>query len=256
MKITSGRLTSAMHTDAFMLAGLRREPRAGEPAWGAALGDAMKRCRQGCPVSPTRFGCGRRWFWAPAWPADGRMPAGALRRHRAVLARGRMAGCSTPVRRRRPLYGPTARCLSGSAPRSRQVVAAPKVSGPTYYDYKADPLVQRRLRSAARSARKGHVRAVARRPVAHRSGRRPGRFRPVRRKGRRQGAVRLLFGQSAIHLGDRQQRQCQGRSGDPPARSGRQLWAVAGRLCRRSFRPLPSTAAMPARAWRSWCASR
>ena len=105
-------------------------------------------------------------------------------------------------------------------------------------------------------ARKGHLRAGSRRPVDQRSGGRAGRLRPVCREGHRSGDLRLLFGQSAIHLGDRRKpstRRPKRRSAcsAPPTATG----------CRRPTMPSPSRrrppmAAMRRRAWPSWCASR
>ena len=142
------------------------------------------------------------------------------------------------------------------APRPRKAVAAPKVTGPSYYNYKADPLVRVDFAALRAAAGKDHVRTVARRAVDQRCRGRPGRLRPVCREGCRKGDLRLLCGQSAIHLGNGPERQREGAGGDSPARLGRQLRADRRPTILSPFRPRPPMAAMARPAWPNWCASR
>ena len=190
--------------------------------------------RQGCPISSTRADCGVA--------DDGHGDPARAEREGGLFDALFGGGI-----RYKPRNVDPRKVLPRMRRVPRKAVAAPKVTGPSYYNYKADPLVRVDFAALARRAGKGHVRAVARRPIDQRSRGRPGRLRPVCREGyraRRSPTITAANPQFIWVTGPDRQREGRRRRSAcsaPPTATG----------CRRPtmpspFRPRPPMAAMRA----------
>ena len=133
------------------------------------------------------------------------------------------------------------------APRPRKVVAAPKVTGPSYYNYKADPLVRVDFAALARRCRKRS--RSSRRPPGSRSAMpRPASTASTcspRRTSRKAISDYYAANPQFIWVTG-QSVNAKAEAGDPPARLGRQLRADRRPTMPSPFRPRPPMAAMRA----------
>ena len=174
----------------------------------------MKMLRQ----KVARHGC--------AFPAAGTGGGIADKRHRAGEGRTRGQFVRHAFRRAvryRPIPDP-------DAPNAdRPAAAAPKVSAPSYYDYKADPLVHVDFAALRALPESPTVRARAREPRSPAAAGLDG-FDLLAEKDIGKALVDYYAAKPRADLGERRRPQRQGRRGAAPARRGRELRANAGRL--------------------------
>ena len=136
------------------------------------------------------------------------------------------------------------------------MVAAPRVTGPTYYDYKPDALVRVDFAALTNVPEKVTFETAPAGPSITEAAAGLDGFDLFAEKDIAKAISDYYSANPQFIWVTDQQRQCEGRGGDSPARLGRQLWAVAGRLYRHRSVGGRRWRRRRQRAWPSWCASR